>query len=179
MSPWAWKVAPVGPAGPSTCDTWTGVADWTIESICPSTYIILYIYIHTYTPTITYLSTYLFTIIYPFNHPFIRWSMDPSIDASMLFFICTNMIQVNLNSFDTSHNPRHILLVHLRDLSCQFASLHQNPMDMGLSENSVAHCTQWFCWSLSLWKMASYHWDSPFSDKPICVCVRDLKTYIE
>ena len=23
----------------------------------------------------------------------------------------------------------------------------------------VAHCTQWFCWSLSLWKMASYHWE--------------------
>ena len=26
--------------------------------------------------------------------------------------------------------------------------------DMGVSENSVPHCTQWFCWSLSLWKMA-------------------------
>ena len=25
---------------------------------------------------------------------------------------------------------------------------------MGLSENSVPHCTQWFSWSLSLWKMA-------------------------
>ena len=25
---------------------------------------------------------------------------------------------------------------------------------MGLSKNSVPHCTQWFCWSLSLWKMA-------------------------
>ena len=25
---------------------------------------------------------------------------------------------------------------------------------MGLSENSVPHCTQSFCWSLSLWKMA-------------------------
>ena len=25
---------------------------------------------------------------------------------------------------------------------------------MGVSENSVPHCTQWFCWSLSLWKMA-------------------------
>ena len=25
---------------------------------------------------------------------------------------------------------------------------------LGLSENSVPHCTQWFCWSLSLWKMA-------------------------
>ena len=24
----------------------------------------------------------------------------------------------------------------------------------GVSENSVPHCTQWFCWSLSLWKMA-------------------------
>ena len=23
----------------------------------------------------------------------------------------------------------------------------------------VPHCTQWFCWSLSLWKMASYHWE--------------------
>ena len=30
---------------------------------------------------------------------------------------------------------------------------------MGVSENSVPHCTQWFCWSLSLWKMASYHWE--------------------
>ena len=26
--------------------------------------------------------------------------------------------------------------------------------DVGLSENSVPHCTQWFSWSLSLWKMA-------------------------
>ena len=26
--------------------------------------------------------------------------------------------------------------------------------NMGVSENSVPHCTQWFCWSLSLWKMA-------------------------
>ena len=25
---------------------------------------------------------------------------------------------------------------------------------LGVSENSVPHCTQWFCWSLSLWKMA-------------------------
>ena len=25
---------------------------------------------------------------------------------------------------------------------------------MGVSENSVPHCTQWFSWSLSLWKMA-------------------------
>ena len=25
---------------------------------------------------------------------------------------------------------------------------------MGLSENSVPHCTQWFCWSFSLWKTA-------------------------
>ena len=25
---------------------------------------------------------------------------------------------------------------------------------MGVSGNSVPHCTQWFCWSLSLWKMA-------------------------
>ena len=26
--------------------------------------------------------------------------------------------------------------------------------DMGLSENRLNHYTQWFCWSLSLWKMA-------------------------
>ena len=25
---------------------------------------------------------------------------------------------------------------------------------MGVSENVVYHCTQWFCWSLSLWKIA-------------------------
>ena len=25
---------------------------------------------------------------------------------------------------------------------------------LGVSENVVPHCTQWFCWSLSLWKMA-------------------------
>ena len=33
---------------------------------------------------------------------------------------------------------------------------HYNPITyMGLSENRlVPHCTQWFCWSLSLWKMA-------------------------
>ena len=29
-----------------------------------------------------------------------------------------------------------------------------NRKHMGVSENSVPHCTQWFCWSLSLWKMA-------------------------
>ena len=31
---------------------------------------------------------------------------------------------------------------------------HVGKTHMGLSENSVPHCTQWFCWSLSLWKMA-------------------------
>ena len=25
--------------------------------------------------------------------------------------------------------------------------------------SSVPLLTQWFCWSLSLWKMASYHWE--------------------
>ena len=39
---------------------------------------------------------------------------------------------------------------------------------MGVSENSVPHCTQWFCWSLSLWKMAISLGIYPtFSDKPI------------
>jgi hypothetical protein len=38
--------------------------------------------------------------------------------------------------------------------------------DMGLSENSVPHGTQWFCWSLSL--LNGYNWEyTLFSDKPI------------
>ena len=41
---------------------------------------------------------------------------------------------------------------------------------MGLSENSVPHCTQWFCWSLSLlngYFIGGYWGYTLFSDKPI------------
>ena len=48
---------------------------------------------------------------------------------------------------------------------------------MGVSENSVPHCTQWFCWSLCLWKMAISLGIYPtFSDKPI-VSSLDVPTY--
>ena len=40
-----------------------------------------------------------------------------------------------------------------------------------ISENHVPRKTQWFCWSLSLWKMANkwlFHWGyTPFSDIPM------------
>ena len=39
---------------------------------------------------------------------------------------------------------------------------------MGLSENSVPHCTQWFCWSLPL--LNGYNWGyTPVSDIPKCI----------
>ena len=39
-------------------------------------------------------------------------------------------------------------------------------VSVGVSENSVPHCTQWFCWSLSLWRMAISLGIYPtFSDK--------------
>ena len=45
---------------------------------------------------------------------------------------------------------------------------HTSLGHLGVSENSVPHCTQWFCWSLSLWKMAISLGIYPtFSDKPI------------
>ena len=54
-----------------------------------------------------------------------------------------------------------------------------NPLDpsvtihLGLSENSVPHCTQWFCWSLSL--LNGYfigNINPTFSDKPISETIR-------
>ena len=37
--------------------------------------------------------------------------------------------------------------------------------EMGMSENGVPHCTQWFCWSWSL--LNGYNWEyTLFSDKP-------------
>ena len=45
--------------------------------------------------------------------------------------------------------------------------------DMGVSENSVPHCTQWFCWSLSL--LNGYNWEyTLFSDKPIWFLLMEL-----
>ena len=43
------------------------------------------------------------------------------------------------------------------------------PNKMGVSENSVPHCTQWFSWSLSL--LNGYNWGyTLFSDKPRWMC---------
>ena len=44
----------------------------------------------------------------------------------------------------------------------------RNNYHLGVSENSVPHCTQWFCWSLSLWNGYFIGNINPtFSDKPI------------
>ena len=46
---------------------------------------------------------------------------------------------------------------------------------MGVSENSVPHCTQWFCWSLSL--LNGYfigNINPTFSDKPKCFSCSEL-----
>ena len=39
-------------------------------------------------------------------------------------------------------------------LELLFLKIHGFHHHLGVSENSVPHCTQWFCWSSSLWKMA-------------------------
>ena len=49
------------------------------------------------------------------------------------------------------------------------SSLNQRTFYVGLSENSVPHCTQWFCWSLSL--LNGYfigNINPTFSDIPMC-----------
>ena len=42
---------------------------------------------------------------------------------------------------------------------CEFWCSLKNLMENFVWKCCVPHCTQWFCWSLSVWKMASYHWE--------------------
>ena len=81
-----------------------------------------------------------------------------------------------MNPLDYNHNIRNIRILskpsnppaHLHPFTMyppEGSSLRNQCSKMGLSENSVPHCTQWFCWSLSL--LNGYNWGyTLFSDKP-------------